>query len=120
VTWPDAGGLIPHIFRKLRLRAASGGIWLRTGRLAAGSVLPGQSAFGLATDGCPPAGFEPALTVPEAGPVHDCYLAKLALASPLGSVWGVGGGRWGWCRGSLVFPVPASMARAVGRLAGAY
>jgi hypothetical protein len=37
----------------------------------------------------PPAGFEPALTAPEAGPVHGCYQANLALAFPLGSVWGV-------------------------------
>jgi hypothetical protein len=53
LTWPDAPGLIPHIFRKLRLRAASGGIWLRTRHRAAGSVLPGQSPFGLFASGCP-------------------------------------------------------------------
>src|SRR5215472_2332769 len=36
----------------------------------------------------PPAGFEPALTAPEAGPVHGCYLAKRAVPVRLGSVWG--------------------------------
>jgi len=53
LTWPDAPGLIPHIFRKLRLRAASGGIWLRMCQRAFRSILPGQSAFGLFTGGCP-------------------------------------------------------------------
>ena len=40
----------------------------------------------------PPAGCEPALTAPEAGPVHGCYLAKRAQACPLRSVWG--GAQW--------------------------
>ena len=36
----------------------------------------------------PRAGFEPALTAPEADPVHRFYLAKRTLPVRLGSVWG--------------------------------
>src|SRR5215469_13407941 len=36
----------------------------------------------------PPAGFEPALTAPEADPVHRFYLAKRTVPVRLGSVWG--------------------------------
>ena len=38
-----------------------------------------------------PAGFEPALTAPGAGPVHGCYQAKRALVSPLGGCGGAQG-----------------------------
>ena len=68
----------------------------------------------------PPAGFEPALTAPEAGPVHGCYLARRALASLLGSVWGVRSRRLGRHGRSWCFRVTASMAPAVGKLARAY
>ena len=81
----------------------------------------GSSTFDLMFGfSAPPAGFESARTAPEAGPVHGCYLAKLARASRVGSVWGVRSGRLAWRRGALVFPGAASMARAAGGLAGAY
>src|SRR5215469_18130906 len=39
----------------------------------------------------PPAGFELALTAPEADPVHRFYLAKRTVPVRLGSVWGSAG-----------------------------
>ena len=64
----------------------------------------------------PPAGFEPALTAPEAGPVRGCHLAKRVLASPLGSVWGVRGWRLVRRGGSLGVSgwLPAWLRRSAG------
>ena len=65
----DAVIFIPRIFRDSRHRAASGGTWLH-GRSAEGqSVCAAQAVFRLIMMGwawAPPAGFEPALTAPEA------------------------------------------------------
>ena len=62
----------------------------------------------------PPAGFEPALTAPEAGPVHGCYLAKRTVPVRLGSVWGAQDtNRWTRMQPQLSTSVRAGGARIV-------
>src|SRR5271166_3776930 len=65
LSWADAASFIPRIFRDSRHRAAFRGIWLHS-RSTQLRSFP-QLRLGLAWSGwAPPAGFEPALTAPEA------------------------------------------------------